>query len=74
MSSHVKAIVTRFLLNAAAYDEFSNEYDIKKKRMNLLPEFLKRTYRLIEVEDKEMGRRYISTGQSPLDLGIVAMA
>jgi len=31
-------------------------------------------YRLIEDEDKEMGRRCISTGPSPLDLGIVAMA
>ena len=33
-----------------------------------------REYRLIEDEDKEMGRRCISTGPSPLDLGIVAMA
>ena len=43
MSSHVKAIVTRFLLNALMMSSQMNTIK-KKKRMNLLPEFLKRTY------------------------------
>ena len=32
------------------------------------------TYRLIDFENAEIGRRCISTGPSPLDLGIGAMA
>ena len=31
-------------------------------------------YRLIDLENAEIGRRCISTGPSPLDLGIGAMA
>ena len=31
-------------------------------------------YRLIDLENVEIGRRCISTGPSPLDLGIGAMA
>ena len=33
-----------------------------------------RAYRLIDLENAEIGRRCISTGPSPLDLGIGAMA
>ena len=32
------------------------------------------TYRLIDLENTEIGGRCISTGPSPLDLGIGAMA
>ena len=32
------------------------------------------SYRLIDFENAEIGRRCISTGPSPLDLGIGAMA
>jgi hypothetical protein len=54
--------------------QFYFRFIIKKMQFYDDPRRTQVRYRLIDLENAEIGRRCISTGPSPLDLGIGAMA